>query len=38
MVNEQKTGRQHGRKHRKLWLALLVPVAIAAGLALHVAN
>ncbi len=31
MVDKQKTGRQHGREHRKLWITLLVMVPIAAG-------
>jgi hypothetical protein len=36
MVDEQKTGRQHGRSHRKLWIALLVVVTILAGLAIYI--
>jgi hypothetical protein len=36
MVDEQKSGREHGRKHRKLWIALLVAVAIAAGLTVDI--
>ncbi len=38
MVDEQDTGRQHERRHRKLWIALLVLVTIVAGFALYIAR